>query len=70
MIDMTCSYCQMESVKFEVSGMRKFEGDEFTRYQLCKHCNSMLASINPRVEVEKRKKVWNVIWQNVQQQHC
>ena len=62
----TCSYCQSESSNFEVSGMRKLKGDEFTKYQLCKPCNSMLANLNPRVEAEKRRKVWDVIWQNAQ----
>ena len=66
MTDMTCSYCKNESPRFEVSGMRKMGGDDFTKYQLCKPCNSMLTNINPRVEVEKRRQVWDVIWQNAQ----
>jgi len=62
----TCSYCNNEQMKFEVSGMRRINGDDFTKYQLCRPCNSMLSALNPRVDADKRRKVWDQIWQNVQ----
>ena len=67
MTDSTCSYCKNENHRFEVSGMRKLKGDDFTKYQLCKSCNSMLSNLNPRVDADKRRKVWDVIWENAQQ---
>lgn len=65
-MDMMCSYCKKESQSFEVSGMRKIIGDDFIKYQLCKPCSSMLTNINPRVDSEKRRQLWDVIWKNAQ----
>lgn len=65
MVEQMCSYCNQVSQHFEVSGMRKLDGNDFISYQLCKPCNSMLANLNPRVEAEKRRKIWDTIWQNL-----
>lgn len=66
MPDATCSYCLNKNKHFEVSGMRKFEGEQFTKYQLCRPCNSLIVNLNPRVDSDKRREIWLTIWKNVQ----